>query len=391
MGDTFAFLLPITMFTFATAFLIIGRWGSPSATPWGLGYFCAASGFCMAGLPFPWVGLPADALFALAFLFYGEALLDRQPELRQIRIAVCLGGTALCGLAIHLGNLRAELVLSDFTCVLLMAIPLLLIRRRLARPIDAALFGVACLVTLENAVRGGTAFLTAPAQPDALAASEYAFIMQTAATILGMVMALTALARVTLDVVAGYRAEALTDPLSGLLNRRGFENAVAAKARGGLPEGSIVSCDIDHFKRVNDRYGHAAGDVVIVALAAMLKANLPAGALAARFGGEEFVVYLPTRSAAEATRFANTVRLDFSGHDWRGAGIAAALTASFGLSGIQEGDASLHDAIGRADEGLYEAKNAGRDRVAVKLALVATGRPARADDFQRQTGEPTAG
>lgn len=393
MGETFAFLLPIMMFMFGCAFLTVWRWGARAALPWGVGYICAAAAFSVpvlcAAFPGAKLAVLADTLFATSFFFYGQALLVhlRAPLYLRARLAIWAGAIGLAIVSVHvIGSMRAEIVTNDYSCTALLVFPWLILRKRIDRPIDRALLAITTLVMLDNVTRASTVFLTTPDQSHQLLSTFYGFVMQTTATVFGMIFALTGLAAVTLDMLADYRAEALTDPLTGLLNRRGFERAVV-RLKAGAPAGSVVTCDIDHFKRVNDTFGHAAGDRVIAALAELIRARLPAGAIAARFGGEEFVVHLPRSNAAEATRFANAVRLSFSAHEWTD--VDGPLTVSFGLSAVQAEDASLDDAIQRADEGLYDAKKAGRNRVSIKFALVPSDRrapPTDPDARQRAAG-----
>ncbi|WP_341872386.1 GGDEF domain-containing protein [Neorhizobium vignae] len=201
---------------------------------------------------------------------------------------------------------------------------------------------------------------------DDFLASDYAFFMQMSASVIGFLMALTVLGTVMLDVVWQHRHAAEHDPLTDLLNRRGFERAIPDFSRESFPSGAVLVCDIDHFKLVNDRFGHAAGDMVIVGLAAALRDGLPSDALVARFGGEEFVAFLPGVTLAEAGMLCNAIRLAFAARDWREGGVTQQITASFGVSATASGDHSMHDAIGRADACLYAAKSAGRNQVVME-------------------------
>ncbi|WP_157219676.1 GGDEF domain-containing protein [Flavisphingomonas formosensis] len=355
---------------------------------WAIGFLCGAGGFSLSMLsghvPDAVIAIASDMIFSVSFFFYGQALVDRLggPVFLRSRLAIC-GLSLLLSLwsVLYLRDLHAELALNDFCCGLMALLPLIAMRKHLHRAIDKALFAVTALVVADSLGRASTVLLTAPADIDGFASSEYAFVMQLTASVLAVLFALTALAAVGLDVVARYRQEASTDPLSALLNRRGFEDAVAGFRVGDPAAGSVVTCDIDRFKRINDRFGHAVGDRVIMALAQTIRAALPPGGIAARFGGEEFVIYLPAMGAAEAKLFADEVRTGFSEQDWGSAGIDGVLTASFGLSGTQVTDFSIHDAIARADEALYDAKRAGRNRVSVKLALISpeSGHAGRAE------------
>lgn len=372
MGENFAFFLPVMMASFGVAFLIVWGWGARAAAFWSAGFFCAAGGFAVpaaaAILPMGWWGPVADLLFGSAFLLYSQALLDRwRPGwLFPLRVAILILSILLCALATALDTVALELVASDFGCFLLITIPLVAGKDHLRRVHDRALYGASLLVALDNLVRGSTVPLTLDA---AFGESSYAFLMQAMACMFGLFLALAALAANMRDVLSRYRRDAHVDPLSGLFNRRGFEEGVARLRRRGQREGSLILCDIDHFKAVNDDFGHALGDRVIVALADTLHAIAPRDALTARFGGEEFVLLLPGMDAARAAGIANGVREHFTDLVARRFALPRPLTASFGLSILLRSDPTIEDALVRADLALYEAKTLGRNRVCVRRAL----------------------
>ena len=193
--------------------------------------------------------------------------------------------------------------------------------------------------------------------------SQYAFAMQASTSILALMFALSALAATTVDTIAMHRDIAERDPMTGMLNRRGFDRMVAERGRA---EGSVIICDIDNFKWVNDTLGHGPGDEVIRAFAEMLLARMPEGGFAARFGGEEFVIFLPAMPLAAGADFANRVRLAFAAVDRKASGFDGKITASFGVAGADAADHSLYEQIARADKALYAAKEAGRNKVMVE-------------------------
>lgn len=379
MGQNFAFFLPVMMAGFGLAFLLVWIWGARGAGYWSAAFFCVAGGFAIpaanAVLPaFHW-GFAADLLFASGFLLFSQALLERwRPGwLLPTRIAIWTLSVAISGIALLLNNLPLELVASDFGCFLLIALPLVAAKPRKRPWPDRILFVAVILVALDNLLRGSTVqFTLSPGS--GFQSSEYAFLMQALACIFGMFLALTALAASVSDVLTRYRDDAHRDPLTALLNRRGFEQRSAL--RPGV--GSVIVCDIDHFKMVNDSHGHALGDRVIVALASILRAQAPEDAIVARFGGEEFVMVLPGWDAARAAELAERIRLQFGDEVASRLDIHSPLTASFGLSIRKAGDHSIHDAVARADAALYEAKRLGRNRVCVQRAL------APADTIARQ-------
>lgn len=160
--------------------------------------------------------------------------------------------------------------------------------------------------------------------------------------------------------------KAQRDQLTGLPNRWAFEqqfSAAAIRAKERFEPLSVAFIDIDHFKQVNDLYGHAAGDRVIQVLALALRQGMPIKSISARFGGEEFVVFLPGASLAEAGILAQALRGQFAAQNWRLLGIERQITASFGVAAVADGEDTAKHAIKRADRALYEAKAAGRNKV----------------------------
>jgi diguanylate cyclase len=165
------------------------------------------------------------------------------------------------------------------------------------------------------------------------------------------------------------RDEVLLDPLSGVLNRKGFDLNLAALLRQPLAGGqshSLVMIDIDHFKRVNDKHGHVIGDQVIKGLAELLRRSVPRGPQrVARYGGEEFAVLLPRTSVAEGARLAEGLRQQVSAmriRDRRTRQVLMQVTISAGVAEmVPQDDTTSWTA--RADAALYRSKQAGRDRV----------------------------
>ncbi|CAD7024855.1 sensor domain-containing diguanylate cyclase [Pseudorhizobium endolithicum] len=160
---------------------------------------------------------------------------------------------------------------------------------------------------------------------------------------------------------------AQTDPLTGLLNRRAFHDSVAGCLQERQPASSaIVLFDLDDFKGINDRYGHDAGDDVLVRFADILRGCVRGNDLAGRWGGEEFILFLPGVGSDAAVVVTDRIRALLTAADfhWK-AGGTPGLTASAGVfaGGITIG--SLGTAIARADKVLYEAKRSGRDRFVV--------------------------
>ena len=164
-------------------------------------------------------------------------------------------------------------------------------------------------------------------------------------------------------LVAKLSLEARLDPLTGLLNRRGFDEraaVVVSHLRRDPQAFSVVIFDIDHFKRINDAWGHDVGDRVLRHIGGLLAAQARDIDVLARFGGEEFVVLLPGTGHEGARAFADRARRAL-------AGAAGGLPAVRLSAGVRTGGpgADLATLVGEADSALYDAKRAGRDRTRV--------------------------
>jgi len=159
---------------------------------------------------------------------------------------------------------------------------------------------------------------------------------------------------------------ASTDPLTGLMNRRAFfeaaDRVVSLARRHGDPT-AVAVIDIDRFKRINDTLGHAVGDAAIRALADACRAEARDSDLLARFGGEEFVLLLPRTTADGGEAVAERLRRRVEDTPVEADGVAFRMTVSIGCAVLGPGDEGVERAIDRADRALYEAKEAGRNRV----------------------------
>ena len=156
-----------------------------------------------------------------------------------------------------------------------------------------------------------------------------------------------------------------TDPLTDLPNRRYFMERLQDTLDGaihGHPSFALVLFDLDHFKQINDRFGHDAGDRVLQYFAELLKKHGRKSDLSARFGGEEFIALLPDTKVAEARRFAERIRSELADRNLLGNGHR--ITVSAGICEYAP-QLSREELIKQADLALYAAKNKGRDRVEI--------------------------
>jgi diguanylate cyclase (GGDEF)-like protein len=158
---------------------------------------------------------------------------------------------------------------------------------------------------------------------------------------------------------------ALLDPLTNAPNQRGFFNALApwlALARRPGNQTALIMLDLDHFKRINDNYGHPIGDQVLKAVVAIGQSQLRDSDLIGRLGGEEFAVLLPRTNAVDAMMVAERMRQAIMAMQIKAEKAVLSVTASFGVTTIRADD-SMVSLIKRADEALSAAKNAGRNQV----------------------------
>lgn len=173
--------------------------------------------------------------------------------------------------------------------------------------------------------------------------------------------------RLSLQISQKFESQARLDLLSDLLNRRGMANMLEmelSRSKRHNTQLSIIMCDIDHFKMINDRYGHQVGDDIIVKIAKIFKHALRQHDNVARWGGEEYLFLLPETSTQQAFALAEKLRKNIEQQNFQAPSQTFKVTVSMGVYQLQADDAINH-AITLADKGLYQAKNAGRNRTII--------------------------
>ena len=172
---------------------------------------------------------------------------------------------------------------------------------------------------------------------------------------------------------------AIRDELTGLLNRRGFKEngrrAFSHARRNGTPL-TVIMTDIDRFKFINDKYGHAAGDAALVHFSRLLEESRRGEDVVARVGGEEFALLLPGTDLRDAMAIADQLCNSVGSTPMDMTSVGLPMTSSFGVASISETDRTLDDMVLRADRALYRSKRAGRNQVDLEssqLMLAADG------------------
>ena len=190
--------------------------------------------------------------------------------------------------------------------------------------------------------------------------------------------------------VRDLKVAASRDALTSVANRGELETQlsrfVADFAKGAAEPFSVIFLDVDHFKRINDTFGHAVGDQALVEVARLLQHETYSGELVARYGGEEFVVICPATSLAEARVRSERLRLAVSEADVGGLN-GGSMTASFGVTESIAGD-SVQSILERADRALYMAKQSGRNQTCVVAEDDAPDDSNQSDDVSPEPDDP---
>ncbi len=171
-----------------------------------------------------------------------------------------------------------------------------------------------------------------------------------------------------------HRTAALTDALTSIANRRGFLEQTASSRRWAmdLRPTAVMLVDIDHFKQVNDRFGHAIGDEVLRLFAETAQTQVGSSGLVGRWGGDEFAIVLYDTNRVDAVALAERMRMTFAKNAYEIGPHSVHATASFGIVFSAAGPLDLPVLLVQADQVLYRAKEAGRDRVEVASIEVRT-------------------
>jgi len=231
------------------------------------------------------------------------------------------------------------------------------------RALHLALAGVFGLIAAHFMAKPSLAVAFSPgASPGDYAHTVYALLSQASSGVLLLAAGIFLLLVVAQQAIRESQLASETDPLSGIANRRGFDRlaqeALSRAQHRRLPV-SVAIFDLDHFKRINDTFGHSTGDAVIVAFARLLRATAPDGSVVGRQGGEEFVLLIAGATvrtawlAADAIRIATAQQTD---------GDLPSVTVSGGVAQLRRGE-TLSELLRRADQASYQAKRDGRDRI----------------------------
>lgn len=311
--------------------------------------------------------LVSGLFYTLAVLLAAEAIVRRSGKrfglpLDLLFLAAVMGG--LWYFAYIAPNLLVRVYIQNFGYGLIFLVAALYLTQLMrGRRVDRVLFWVLLAFAVHFFVRTTlTIGFSAPVGAKAFGASLFWHALHLSVAVLGAGLALAVLAASLSDVMDDLRREGEIDGLTGVLNRRGFENRASSLiAEAEHTPCSLVACDLDRFKEINDRHGHAAGDEVLRAFGEFLRAAVRTSDLAGRIGGEEFAIMLPSSTRDEAYQFAERLRVDWSEVEFPYLPAGERVTVSIGVAEVRPGD-DLFRLLERADTRLYQAKATGRNR-----------------------------
>ncbi len=234
-------------------------------------------------------------------------------------------------------------------------------------PVDRLLFWLFAITAAQFFVRPAATFIL----ETSISATEYRdsayyAVMVIAVAMFSLLIALTLLAATIIDQLDLERKTADTDLLTGLRSRRSFEQealAMLARSKARNKPVALIVADLDHFKQVNDIWGHQVGDNAIAVFGQLVRSTIRETDLAGRVGGEEFCIAVWNCRGSAAARLAERIRLALTNAEIDGLPEDIHLTASFGVAAYDGDDDGYGRLFGLADAALYKAKHAGRNQV----------------------------
>ncbi|MGK5025215.1 GGDEF domain-containing protein [Janthinobacterium sp. RB2R34] len=291
--------------------------------------------------------------------FYGQ-----KPSLRFYALACCLSMAGLVWWRLADVNFSMRVAIFSLTVFLFYARQAQLVWKYGERHFSSFFFGglmavQACVVL----VRGVSALLYGGAHVDLLAAGTRASIYLATANFMALLLTVGFMTVATRRLQTILERRSTHDPLTQVLNRRGFGDAYArekANLRRYRRPLTLLSIDLDYFKLVNDRHGHAVGDRVLAHVAMVISGALRESDCVARFGGEEFVVLMPDMAPHHALGAAERIRTLLCAPNGKG---LPPCTVSIGVACQASEHEDLEQLLARADAALYQAKENGRDRI----------------------------
>ena len=260
------------------------------------------------------------------------------------------------------------------------------LQRHMSSSLDRILLAICVITIAQNIARPAViAYMAGGPLTEANYSKELFLVtLHLSIAVCAVSMAMTLLMIFGREMFHDMRLTSVTDVLTGIRNRRGFETDAAGYFDGEFDKPvCIILADIDHFKSINDSYGHAFGDEVIVEFARLFEKHATGDNICARVGGEEFAMVVPDTSLHDAIRLAVLIRTETAKLMIKNNDTMVKFTASFGVA-QRNGKEGLISVLSRADEALYSSKMNGRDKVTSEMALNANLLLNKGDEMKRR-------
>lgn len=366
-------IVPSTILLCGIAFIGIRRLGFATAQ-WGYALCVLAAGYALMLFETerftPFKQLLEDSFILLGIILAGRALKQRLNLKNSLPLEVAVMG--LTGVMIVISHtvfhsVRLETLIVEAACACILWTATLPFsyhaRKRADRILAVAFLLLAALLASQSLL-----FILAANVDQAVGSwrsSIWGNLVQFTGLIGSVAVTFGIMIATADDAAEKHRADAHTDPMTNLLNRRGLDALLASRRGTQLKAGptAAIVADIDHFKSINDRFGHPFGDQVIKRFSALLQDETGDSRCVVRLGGEEFLILLPTVSLREAVAIADRLRWKFARERVPSSSPADCFTASFGVATLTLKREAIVDTIERADALLYQAKRSGRNCV----------------------------
>lgn len=375
MKDMIAGLVtPAMAVVFVVLFLILwhrGKMGS-YVLAFAISYVFFAIGFLVTHVLdtaafYTWHVTQFFYTVSIVCVAWGLARRVDQPTYLGIYLTIYVIAAAALGVAIVLSpdvSPRVVIANTGYGAIALVAVMNLLAAKR-RRGIDKLIIAVEAVMAAQFLVRPSLTLLVENNIPaETYRESLYYAVLSLSVALISVISAMVLVGACIYDQVRAVRQRAELDALTGLRTRRAFEQDVVAMIDRAKAQGkpvALVVADIDHFKAVNDVYGHQVGDEAIAAFGRVITDTIRDADIAGRIGGEEFCVLAWNCEGAAAVAMADRIRTRFASLRIDGLAPHHRLTASFGVAGRREGE-GYGKVFARSDAALYRAKELGRNK-----------------------------
>ncbi|MEP2988157.1 MAG: GGDEF domain-containing protein [Parasphingorhabdus sp.] len=303
--------------------------------------------------------------FSFAWTMGIKEYFREELPFKSASMLATIGGFFLLWFSLIDNDIIIRSIVSTITAGSILSLGLPPLWRRKSNPIETALFVTSAGLCASYFIRPIAVYgiLGHTYNNASYGSSSYASLLHVSSAFFALACGATILLAIGHKIIDKHLRESIRDPLTKLRNRRGLDQYVTRELEGARSVGrAILIIDLDHFKQVNDRFGHEVGDQVLVRSATELNKLVEGLGVVARIGGEEFVVILDKLKSEDIHTIAQHIRLSMGMITHPEIGERSSVTASVGLA-IISGQESFSMALRRADQALYQAKTGGRNQL----------------------------